>query len=138
MLRAVAERRAGAAPASRCFSAATDSPVSSASSIEQAARAQQAQVGRHAVARLEQHHVAGHELARQPTVMRARRRAARAARGRDQLADRVERLLGLALLEEADDRVDQHDGEDDRRRRHSGRAPPPRRRRRAGSRSARC
>ena len=80
---------------------------------EQATRAGQAQVGGHAVPRLEPHEVAGHEIgnrdAHAPAV------AQDAGVRRDHLADRVQRLLRLAFLNEADDGIDQDDGDDHHR-----------------------
>jgi hypothetical protein len=79
---------------------------------QEPARADQAQVGGHAIPRLEQHEVAWHEVgdrdAHASTV------AQNAGMWRDHLADGVERLLRLAFLNEADDGVDQDDGDDHR------------------------
>ena len=56
-------------------------------------------------------HVAGHQLVRRE-VRRLPSRVTLAS-AESTLADRVERLLGLAFLDEADEGVDNHDPEDD-------------------------
>ncbi len=79
----------------------------------QAARADQAQVGRHAVARLQQDDVARHDgLGRNGGAA-----AVAEHRGTwvDHAADRGQGVLGPALLDEADDGVDQDHRQDDRR-----------------------
>jgi hypothetical protein len=70
----------------------------------------EAQVGGHLVACLQQHDVAGHQLlgghsAPLPVAQHQRP-------GREHVADGVQGLLGLALLDEADDGVDEHHAED--------------------------
>lgn len=73
---------------------------------------EQPQVGRHPVARSHRHHVAGDEeggIEVRPLPVPTHARPCLHHR-----ADRVERVQGLALLDEADDRVDQCDGEDHR------------------------
>ena len=89
------------------------------------ARAVRRRSAGHAVARLEQHDIAGHEVGHGDAA-RADRRAGRLALRRDHAADRVERLLRLALLDEADDGVDQRPRRRSPRRRRRGRAPRPR------------
>ncbi len=74
---------------------------------EQAACAQQAQVGRDLVASFEKHDVARHEIPH--CDLRALPVAKNEGTGSDHAANGVERLLGLALLDEADDGVDDHD-----------------------------
>ena len=70
-------------------------------------------VGRDLVARFEQHDVPRHELFR---GNHARLAAAHGPRlGGQHVADRIQRLLGLALLDEAEQRVEDDDAEDDRR-----------------------
>jgi hypothetical protein len=70
---------------------------------------QQPQVGRHAVARSQQHQIAGHQVGGidvlAPAVAQHHRMR------RQHRADRVQRRLGLALLDEADDGVDHHRGQ---------------------------
>ena len=79
----------------------------------QIALVQQAQIGRHAVAGLQQHHVAGHELRRgNPQLLTA---APHRGLGDDHLRQRVDGLLRFRLLEVADDGVDEDDAENDRR-----------------------
>ena len=71
----------------------------------------QAQVGRYAVARAQAHDVARHQvvgLDLGPLTV-----APGMGMHREHLADAGERLLGLALLDEADDGVDDHHAEDD-------------------------
>ena len=73
----------------------------------------EAEIGRHLVAGFEQHDVPRHQL-----VSRDHARLAAARRpglGREHVANRVERLLGLAFLDEAEQRVEKHDPEDDPR-----------------------
>ncbi len=76
----------------------------------QVVRCQQAQVGGHDVARRQQHQVPGHQLGR-VDVVRAAVAAHRGAR-RQQVPDGLQRPLGLAFLNEADYRVDNHHGQD--------------------------
>jgi hypothetical protein len=98
--------------ASTCFSTGTDSPVRVDSSTRRP-RAQQTKIRGHAIARLDQHDLAGHDVLGSdcdtPAVTDHRRARI------DQVLDRLERLLRPALLDEADQRVDQHDAEDDER-----------------------
>ena len=71
------------------------------------------EIGGHAVAGLEQHHVARHELLGVDAKF-----ASVAAHGRfggDHLGERLNGFFGLGLLEKTDDGVDEHDAEDDRR-----------------------
>jgi len=78
----------------------------------QVAYLQQAQIGRHLVARGQQHDIAGHQFAGidlHPLAVAQDRGA-----GRQQLANAVERRRRLAFLDETDHRVDQHGGEDHR------------------------
>jgi hypothetical protein len=71
----------------------------------------QAQIGRHLVARLQLHQIARHQgfgfQRHQPSV------APDHGVGREHLTDRLERVLGLALLHEADGGIDEHHAEDD-------------------------
>lgn len=76
----------------------------------QAAGPQEAEVRGHTVAGFDQHDVARHELRHRhadaltiPQDMRL---------GGDEVAHRREGIFRLALLEEANDRIEQHDGED--------------------------
>jgi hypothetical protein len=79
---------------------------------QQAARVAAAHVGRHAVAGLEQHHVAGTRLAT-GTLRRAPSRSTAACGAiRRRIASSA--FLRLALLDEADQRVEQHHGNDHR------------------------
>ena len=93
--------------------AGSDSPVRAASLIRSDWRLDEAQVGRDDVAGVEPDDVTGHELRR-----RDDRRLAAAddpgRRARHPL-ERVHRLLGPVLLDEADDPVEDDDGEDDDR-----------------------
>jgi hypothetical protein len=104
---------ASASTGSVAFSTATDSPGEDRLVDAQVARPHQPQVGRHAVAGLEHHVVAGHDVVCRhgdaPAV--ADERGLRV----DHLADGRERLFGAAFLNEADDRVD-----DDHRQDHQG------------------
>ena len=74
---------------------------------------EQARIGGDPVAGIEQHDVAADEVAR------ADRRVTPIAydghRRREHLFERVERALGLVLLQIAEQRAEQHDGEDDGR-----------------------
>ena len=94
---------------------------------QQGACADEAQVGGDTVSRLQQDDVArddlGHLDARTPTVPQE------LSLRRNHVADRAQCHLGLALLNEAHHRVDQHDGKDD------GRVDevPQQRRRKGGS-----
>ena len=72
----------------------------------------EAEVGRHLVARFEQHDVARHEFLR---GYHARLAAAHGPRlGGQHVADRVQRLLRPAFLDEPEQPVDDDDAEDDR------------------------
>lgn len=80
---------------------------------QQPARADQTEIGRNAVSGLDHDDVAGHEVGhryRDPAPV-----AQRGGLRRHELADRAQRLLGLAFLDMADDRVDQHHRGDDAR-----------------------
>ncbi len=72
---------------------------------------QPAQIGRQAVARSDLHHIAGHQIGRvdllQPTV------AQHLGVRRQQVADGLQRLFGLALLQHTDGHVEQHHRQDD-------------------------
>jgi hypothetical protein len=72
----------------------------------------QAQVGRDLVARFQEHDVAGHEFLGGNQANRPGTQDARL--GGQHVADRVERLLGAPLLQEAQQRVQDDDREDDR------------------------
>ena len=85
------------------LSAGTDSPVRIASSILQAAGADEADIGRHPRAGLDQDDIAGHDRigADGDAVTIAQHRGL----GVDHAADRLQRLDRLPLLDEADDRI---------------------------------
>ncbi len=79
---------------------------------QEAARADQAKVRRHLVARLQDDDVAGHQLLGGdpgPLPLPQHERL-----GREHLADRIQCPLGPALLDEAHDRIDQNDAQDHR------------------------
>ena len=69
----------------------------------QVSRLQQAHVRRQAVARRQQHHVAGHQAGGVNVVLAAV--ALHHGARREQVPDRLQRALGLALLHEADHHV---------------------------------
>ena len=79
---------------------------------QEAARADQPEVRRHLVARLQDDDVAGHQLVGGDLGALALPQHERL--GREHPADRIQRPLGPAFLDEADDRVDQNDAEDHR------------------------
>ena len=73
----------------------------------------EAQIGRHPVARLQEHEVARHQLfGRYGEALAA---ADRYRLWREHVPDRIERPLGLALLDEAEHGVDHDDAQDHRR-----------------------
>jgi hypothetical protein len=73
-------------------------------------RPEEPEVGRHPIPRLDEHHVSRHEVGHRHAQPRAVAQDGRLRR--DHVADRGERVLGLALLQEADDGVHEDDGED--------------------------
>ncbi len=77
---------------------------------QQSARADEAQVGRYAVAGFDQHDIAGDDLGNGHTL--AVPVAEHAAAWRDHAADGSQRVLCLAFLDEADDGIGDHDGND--------------------------
>ena len=113
----------------RASAPATDSPVSSDSSTARLDRLEHDGVGRDAVALGEHDEVAAHDLAARdappPAVADDERARAR------QVAQRLERPLGLPLLEERDAHDDEDEGQQQqrprpgRRGRGRGRRPPP-------------
>jgi len=74
---------------------------------------QQPQVGRHAVARGQQHHIAGHQVCSVDLLALAI--AQHHGMRRQHGADGIQRRFGLALLHKADGGIDQH-----RRQQHTG------------------
>jgi hypothetical protein len=72
----------------------------------------QPQVGRNLVAGFEQHDVARHQLLRRDQARLATAQGSRF--GRQHVADRIQRLLRLALLDEAEHAVENDHAEDDR------------------------
>ena len=79
---------------------------------QQVLHAEQAQVGWHLVAGCQQHDVAGDQVFGVDFVAFAVAQHHRLRR--KHVADGVQRILCLAFLDEADDHVDQHGGEDHR------------------------
>ena len=77
----------------------------------QVAALQQPEVRRYAIAGFQQHQVAAHQLGGRQALDEVV--AAHAAFQAEHSANRPHRLLGLALLNEADQRVDQRHGKDD-------------------------
>jgi hypothetical protein len=69
------------------------------------------EIGRHPVAGLEQHDVAGHEASAGTRVRRPSRRTRASGASMSLIA--ASACSALPLLNEADDRVDEHDREDD-------------------------
>ena len=93
------------------FSTGTNSPGQRRLLNAQVLGFEDAGIGRHLVAGLQQDHVPRHDLLGR---QRAPLTDAQHARfEREHVADRLERPFRLALLNEADDRVDQDDAEDD-------------------------
>ena len=84
----------------------------------QLALAHEAQVGRHLVAGLQQHEVAGDDLGRRQAQRLARAHHRRL--GRHRLRQRLDGGDRLGLLDVADERVEEHDAED-----HGGVDPVP-------------
>ena len=76
---------------------------------QQRAGTDQAKIGRNPVARVQENDVAGDDLGHRHPF--GTPRAQHVGVRRDEAADRIQGLLRLALLCEADDRVDQHDRE---------------------------
>ena len=72
----------------------------------------QPQIGGHAVARLEQHHIAGHESLGVDSLRAAI--AAHGGLGRDHAGERLDGFPGLGLLEKTENGIEDHDAEDDR------------------------
>ncbi len=100
------------------LSAGIDSPVSAASSDAQILHVDQAQVGGNSVPRFEDHDVAGNQFVsgNQPGFSAAYC----ASLGREHVADRIERFLRPALLDEAEQGV-----ENDHRHNDRGVEPQP-------------
>ena len=95
------------------FSAGTDSPVSAASSVRRFFASMSRRSAGILSPELEQHDVARNELFGRK---HARLAAAHGPRlGGKHVADRIQRLLRPALLDEAEQRVEDDHGEDDRR-----------------------
>jgi hypothetical protein len=103
---------AASAPTAAVFlSTGTDSPVSADSSMRRLRAPEQPHVGRHAVAGRQQHHVPWHQLGGVDVVLAAV--AQHHGVRRQHVADGLQRLLGLALLHEADHRIEDHHRHDD-------------------------
>ena len=99
--------------ASVFFSAGTDSPVSAASSVRRFFASTSRKSAGILSPELEQHDVPGNELF---GGKHARLAAAHGPRlGGKHVADRIQRLLGPALLDEPEQPVENDHGEDDRR-----------------------
>ena len=78
---------------------------------EQPARADQTEVGGHSIARLQHDDITGNENTHRDARPGAIANHGRARR--NHAADRIERALGLALLNKADKGIDEHDRKDD-------------------------
>jgi hypothetical protein len=99
--------------ASVVLSIGTDSPVSGGLFRPQVLHVDETQIRRDLVARFEQHDVARHQLFGRDETGLAVAHGARFRR--EHVADRIEGLLCLALLEETEQPVDDHATQDDRR-----------------------